>query len=254
MRCPKYQVSVRRAFTLIELLVVISIISLLASVLMSILPLVRAQAAGVACRSNLHQLGIAMYGYANSWDDYLVSPWDQASSSELRSWHLRIATDMGATAARSFQCPGNRQHRPSATIPAVPAPMDGATVLVQWHADYALPVANWAAWWNNYDKPAAWISDWSPWTGNGSEIFGRMAPDTAIVVESADRADLFNYTQYGGGINALADWSGRLVGQHRGKDGILCADGHVQMMTPLETRGSGSTWGHRGVWSITAGD
>lgn len=244
----------RYAFTLIELLVVISVIALLTSLLLSVLPLVRSSAAGIACRSNLHQIGLAHYTYANNWEGYLVSPWDEASSPELRSWHLRLATEVGAVAARSYQCPGNRLHRPSSIIPAVPAPMDGGTVMVQWHADYALPVANWAAWWNGWGSPAAWINDWSPWNGNGSLTLASMAPDTAITVESADRPDLGNNTQFGGGINALADWSGRLVGEHRGKDGILCLDGHVELMTALETRGSGGTTAHAGVWTITSGD
>jgi prepilin-type N-terminal cleavage/methylation domain-containing protein len=244
----------RNAFTLIELLVVISIISLLSAMLMSVLPLIRAGADGTACRNNLRQIGLGISSYANSWEGYLVSPWNQDSPMELRSWQLRIATEQGAVSYRSYQCPSNRRHRPSAIIPAVPAPMDGGVVTVQWHSDYALPVANWGAWWNNYNAPAAWIDTWSPWDGNGSQLISSMAFDTALTVEAADRPDLANQTQFGGGIDALADSAFRMIGQHRGKDGLLCADGHVELMTALISRGSGGANAHRGVWSITPND
>lgn len=63
----------RAAFTLIELLVVVAIIAILASILV---PTVRrALKAGQAahCKSNLHQLALAMIMYSNDHNDYL--PW-----------------------------------------------------------------------------------------------------------------------------------------------------------------------------------
>jgi prepilin-type N-terminal cleavage/methylation domain-containing protein/prepilin-type processing-associated H-X9-DG protein len=53
----------KRAFTLIELLVVIAIIALLLAILMPALQRVKKQANGVACRSNLKQVGLAFNMY-----------------------------------------------------------------------------------------------------------------------------------------------------------------------------------------------
>ena len=59
----------KTAFTLIELLVVVSIIALLVSILVPALTQARAQAKQTACRSNLHQMGIAMIAYALDNED-----------------------------------------------------------------------------------------------------------------------------------------------------------------------------------------
>ena len=55
----------RRSFTLIELLVVVAIIAMLIAILVPALTTARAQAYEVSCRSNMHQIGIALEVYAN---------------------------------------------------------------------------------------------------------------------------------------------------------------------------------------------
>lgn len=105
----------RCAFTLIELLVVVAIISLLISILLPSLHQVRQKAQGVVCRSNLHQIDIALTQFRfehrecwpwNLWSEYY---WPEPKDGELSkrtSWfyklYPRYLTDGGV-----FVCPGD---------------------------------------------------------------------------------------------------------------------------------------------------
>jgi len=67
-------------FTLVELLVVISIIALLISILLPSLKRARDQAKDTLCRSNLHQLGVAIQYYISDNHDRLM--WIKGSKND----------------------------------------------------------------------------------------------------------------------------------------------------------------------------
>jgi len=59
----------KRGFTLIELLVVIAIIAILAAILFPVFARAREQARKTACLSNMKQIGLALYMYAQDYDE-----------------------------------------------------------------------------------------------------------------------------------------------------------------------------------------
>ena len=60
-----------RAFTLVELLVVVGIVSVLASIVLSVAIAAKSRAKQTSCLSNLRQAGLALGLYASDYDDFL---------------------------------------------------------------------------------------------------------------------------------------------------------------------------------------
>ena len=110
----------RRAFTLVELLVVISIIVVLIALLMPALAKAKALANQTACASNLHQQGVALQEYLQSWgfypgNDQLTNavtgqPNPNGNGAGLVGryaaiWPARLLNMMGAGGVGVFYCP-----------------------------------------------------------------------------------------------------------------------------------------------------
>ncbi len=108
-----------RAFTLIELLVVIAIIAILASLLLPALARSKESGLRAACKSNLHQIAIAIQIYSNDNGDHLPdlrqAPFTSHPPTAEGNWTWDIAVPFinqilanGGT-RNIFYCPSNKQ-------------------------------------------------------------------------------------------------------------------------------------------------
>jgi prepilin-type N-terminal cleavage/methylation domain-containing protein len=100
------------AFTLIELLVVIAIIGVLAAMLLPALSRSKESAKGVACMSNLHQIGLALQLYIQENNNHLPMMRDRSTSTNVAALPLPgpevvLAQQLGNI--NVLRCPSDNQ-------------------------------------------------------------------------------------------------------------------------------------------------
>jgi len=101
-----YASSPRRAgFTLVELIMVIAVIGILAALLLPVLATARRKARQAQCRSNLHQIGIAVLAYTADYAEHLPVA-GRLGPEPMFGWPS-LPVVLGPSLAKSgvFHCP-----------------------------------------------------------------------------------------------------------------------------------------------------
>lgn len=104
----------RPAFTLIELLVVISIIATLISLLLPAVQAAREAARNAQCQSNLHQIGIAVHCYADSYHGRMPPHVPEGDMTDKRQSAMYALLPFCENSEVIFRCPsdtGSREDR-----------------------------------------------------------------------------------------------------------------------------------------------
>jgi prepilin-type N-terminal cleavage/methylation domain-containing protein/prepilin-type processing-associated H-X9-DG protein len=232
------------AFTLIELLVVIAVISLLAALLLPALARAKAQGRSAACKSHLHQLGLAQSMYLQ---DYGVYPWylQNVDSATVLGWMQSLEKYYPLNwTNRSYHCPGYTGSI-TGTWPRTSVPCIGS---------YA---------YNGYGSASGGIENGAPESyrelGLG-RILGGMPPepvcresevlvpaDTFSIGESRlpSGTQLQNDILTIGLVNLFGLPPNVIALRHGNTFNQLCCDGHVEGIKPLvlfDPRQTGFRW------------
>ncbi len=114
MNASRNQSVSRRGFTLIELLVVVAIIALLAALLLPALKQARLRGKIAVCMSNMRQLGIGWYLYADSNGGYIPGNYQECGYDcrgpgigpyyeGIQVWMDNVATGVSSLILMRFQ-------------------------------------------------------------------------------------------------------------------------------------------------------
>jgi prepilin-type N-terminal cleavage/methylation domain-containing protein/prepilin-type processing-associated H-X9-DG protein len=244
----------KKAFTLIELLVVIAIIAILAAILFPVFSQAKASAKGIACMSNMRQIGMAAQLYLSDWDDqwFPVSRYEPLpgyapqmmwigydnNNAPLNSGYYGLVFKPAVNKPRPGMIDPYLKSEAVKRCPMMPSEYQMAMAINGWYSEFP----------SNYyaTNPAAQGSEFGPSsrnqvldpsgvftfnTANGSEI--EEPAGTIIAWEHLAAVPLCNFLQSPDWLNGppqdqnLIDHFNLL---HRGGTNTVWADSHAKRM------------------------
>jgi len=239
-----------RGFTLIELLVVIAIIALLVTLLMPSLKQAKGMAQTVACASNLRSQGVALYYYAEDYEDHTPP----RRHGEEKFWADDVLAYTGPGSV--FACPSSTGTNWHGTRPKQWRGSQGNIGPYAGNWDYAMNMRAFGIGGvpGQYPYWGSWPRLNDRW--EHSETKEHMPKQTTMILGEGRRREDQNFRSYWepgeyvyeSGV-AFIPWTGRAEGSEmtqRHLDGganNFFADGHVDFVHHDHLLQHGEYWG-----------